>query len=329
MRNFKFDFARAIAIIGIVLCHFFLFGGAGNNFIPLGRYIALVFNVIFFILSALLYGIKWRKKEFNGFKTDSFLFSRLIKLASALYPYLIVIFFLFYIFDIDFSLKDILMNFAFLGWFDKLPGNGHLWFLTMIFMCYVLFCILSKFKPEKFNNTIFWLIIALFSVILQNVVDMKQLPGYLFIILSSCGYIFINADKVIQLIDRINGYFFIPFFALFNLFMIYWIFDGNFETHRTISYQFSILGGLSWVIFLLKYMPDKKFWFISSIASISFEIYIVHHCLCCGPFSLFGHFNSWYLRILSLFTISLPFAYLLNLIGTKLSNKFLCIFFNK
>ena len=155
MRNFKFDFARAIAIIGIVLCHFFLFGGAGNNFIPLGRYIALVFNVIFFILSALLYGIKWRKKEFTAFKTDSFLFSRLIKLASALYPYLIVIFFLFYIFDIDFSLKDILMNFAFLGWFDKLPGNGHLWFLTMIFMCYVLFCILSKFKPEKFNNTIF------------------------------------------------------------------------------------------------------------------------------------------------------------------------------
>ena len=221
------------------------------------------------------------------------------------------------------------MNFAFLGWFDKLPGNGHLWFLTMIFMCYFLFCILSKFKPEKINNTFVWPIIALFSVILQNVVDMKHLPGYLFIILSSCGYIFINTYKVLRFIERTNGYFFIPFFVLLNLFMIYWIFDGNFETHRTISYQFSIFGGLSWVIFLLKYMPEKKVRFISFISSISFEIYIIHHCLCGGPFGLFWHIDSWYLRILSLISITLPLAYLLNLIGTKLSNKLLCIFFNK
>lgn len=97
MRYFKFDFARAIAIIGIVLCHFFLFGGAGNSCTPLGRYLALVFNVVFFMLSALLYGIKWEKQGFVSFKAYSFLFSRFIKLASVLYPYLIVIFFLFYL----------------------------------------------------------------------------------------------------------------------------------------------------------------------------------------------------------------------------------------
>ena len=32
------------------------------------------------------------------------------------------------------------MNYLFLGWFAKLPANGHLWFLTILIICYSFFC---------------------------------------------------------------------------------------------------------------------------------------------------------------------------------------------
>lgn len=62
------------------------------------------------------------------------------------------------------------------GWFSKLPGLGHLWFVTMIMACYVTFAIIG-YKPEVFKKPAIW---AVFCLPLHIVVAQMGLPGYFF-----------------------------------------------------------------------------------------------------------------------------------------------------
>lgn len=73
---------------------------------------------------------------------------RLYKLAASLWPMLTIALILFLICNIPFSIEAALMNFCFLGWFAKLPGLGHLWFVTMIIICYILFVGLANFRKN-------------------------------------------------------------------------------------------------------------------------------------------------------------------------------------
>ena len=52
-RIHTFDYIRSLAILVIVSCHYLEFSGVN---VGLGRYLGLVGNMIFFLLSALLYG---------------------------------------------------------------------------------------------------------------------------------------------------------------------------------------------------------------------------------------------------------------------------------
>lgn len=58
---------------------------------------------------------------------------------------------------VGFSVKDLILNFLMLGWIGKLPGLGHLWFVTMIVACYVLFAALRQ-RPERFRHPVVWLL---------------------------------------------------------------------------------------------------------------------------------------------------------------------------
>lgn len=49
------DYVRVLAIFVIVMCHFLEFSGIN---LGLGRYFGRVGNMVFFLLSALLYGAK-------------------------------------------------------------------------------------------------------------------------------------------------------------------------------------------------------------------------------------------------------------------------------
>ena len=52
-RIHSFDYIRSLAILIIVACHYLEFSGVN---VGLGRYLGLVGNMLFFLLSALLYG---------------------------------------------------------------------------------------------------------------------------------------------------------------------------------------------------------------------------------------------------------------------------------
>ena len=142
-RYISFDFTRAVAIVIIVSCHFILFGGCGYN--PhLGRFLAEMGNTMFFGISALLFGLQYEKKGKSAFEPKSFLNKRLSRIFASLWPYLVFVLSALCLLGVSFNPAKVVMNFVGLGWFAKLPNLGHLWFVTMIIICYVMYIIASN-----------------------------------------------------------------------------------------------------------------------------------------------------------------------------------------
>ena len=64
-----FDGIRAVAILMIVLCHICY----GLGLMPIGHYLGSTFNYVFFIMSALLLGLKVNKNEHKEYKSCLYL----------------------------------------------------------------------------------------------------------------------------------------------------------------------------------------------------------------------------------------------------------------
>lgn len=138
----SFDYIRVMSFMGILLCHS-CFQWQGTEW--LGRYLAFTFNAIFILLSAFLIGLSWEKKEKPSYDKD-FISHRVIRLAKSYYPYLIILFAFLLIIGENIPLHKILTYSLFLAWFDKIPGFGHVWYLTMILFCYIGIWLITQKK---------------------------------------------------------------------------------------------------------------------------------------------------------------------------------------
>lgn len=143
----QFDYIRVISLFGILLC-LSLFESA--NFGWVGRYFALTFNFLFLILSAFLFGLTWEKKGRPSYN-KGFLTTRIAKLSKTYYPFLAILFLFLYLSQDYFSVRNIVSHTLYLSWVDKINGYGHLWFMTMIVVCYTGCYLVSKVR-SKFTN---------------------------------------------------------------------------------------------------------------------------------------------------------------------------------
>lgn len=146
-RIVSFEYIRTIAIIAIVICHC-CYGIGSWGF--LGKFLGLTFNVIFLVLSAFLIGLSWEKKGAPQYDA-SFLKARIVKLTHSYYPFIIGMFIFLLLTGYHTTIKDYIMHVTFLPWFDKLSGFGHLWFITMIVICYLAIYTISKLPGNMLN----------------------------------------------------------------------------------------------------------------------------------------------------------------------------------
>jgi len=174
-----FDYLRTIAITGILICHFLY-----NWYVTmgLGRFFGCTFNALFIGMSGLLLDMKWSTSE-RAVLSLGFLKHRFTKLMHTYYPFLLLMFlFLTFVDGYSLSIKNIVTHLLFLPWIDKLPGFEHLWFMTMIAVCYVAIYILSKLK----HIDVVWKSYVVISVIvcaIHTALLKKGLPGQLLLYL--------------------------------------------------------------------------------------------------------------------------------------------------
>ena len=318
-KNHSFELVRAVAIMVIVLGHFLVFSSISTS---LGSHWGGVGNCVFFVLSALLFGLKWEKSNKEPFH-NSFFKKRFVRISSSLYPFLIVLIVLFLIFNIKFRVIDAIFNFLFLGWFAKLPGNGHLWFLTVLMICYILFFFMSKKWNNRLNQWWVWVLLGIIAIFCLFLVENKGLPGHAFITIYLAVFSFANASKIIEWTKKVSLTASIIQFTLLGSIAIYLFLSYDINTwNRAIAVLIGNICGLSLLLLLLRipYVNENKL--ITFISGVSFELYLIHHGLCQGDLSVLHLVNNLFISLLLLLAISFASAFILNKFSSLTKNYF-------
>jgi hypothetical protein len=301
------EYLRAFAIACIIIDHYI-----GGTF---GRYLGETFICVFFGISATLFGLKWKSDNQPKYNFLPFLYPRILRLSVGFYPFLTTSILVLLYLSIPVTPKKIVLNFMLLPWFGKIPWLGHLWFLTMIIMCYGLYVLISKFN--LFLNRSHVLILIFLSLLLQYITQQIGLPGYVFLILMYCGILFVNANVFIDKIKTFKLTLLIPIYILINSLAIYLYSIGLFSFSPTISKWVGTTCGFSNLILFIRYFDDTKIpWAVSFLSVLSYELYLVHNPLIMLKSNLLSLTNSKYISFIIYIIISFICAWLLKHISS-------------
>ena len=149
MKSESLNILRAVSILCILIGH----GCLQVGYEPVGRFCGYLFVQIFFLLSAYLLGIKYGSMPIGL----SFLVKRWKRLSVVYYPFLIIVICSIMLLGGNVTWKNIFTHFTYTNYFlqDTLLGVpfGHLWYISMMMLCYVSLLVLRK----KTDSSIPWL----------------------------------------------------------------------------------------------------------------------------------------------------------------------------
>ena len=316
------DTIRVVAIFMILLCHFFLFSDLNSC---IGRYFAGVGNMIFFLVSAFLYGTKYGG-ALQEIDYKQFVVGRIKKLGSPVWLFLIILILLYLVLGVRFSWFDAALNFLFLGYFGKLPGNGHLWFLTVLVACYAEMLLLLRYKAKV--GAVPWVILAV-SVLLVVSGERFGIPSGAFFTIGLYGFVFLKSRWFLQKSKSMTWWMAAMILAL-NVVCFFFEYKGLFQWSRSTHFLLTGLCGFSLFSLMLRFIPDKSNKVISFLGGISFEIYLVHHTLCAGPFvSVVRWPFGYFMNFIVLIVLSMVLAIVLKTAASMMVKKTALLFGKK
>lgn len=315
----SFDYIRALSIIGILVCHScFLFSAPVS---AVGRYFAMTFNFLFLALSAFLFGLSWENKNRPVYGI-AFFWKRIVKLSRSYYPYLIALFLFLYFSEGFFSWRKIITHTLYLAWFDKIDGFGHLWFLTMIVICYAGIWIYTLIPKKSALNILLFSVLMGGGICADYFIFSKGLPGYLFPYLIAYVLIFSKARLILCKIRKVSFVVNICQFFIINGIAIIIFLDGIFDKAPFWAYLIGMVCAGSVFMFtynLLKNCSSYKL--IAWFSGISFEIYLVHEFFI-GKFNIYDYTPNVVLGFVALVILSTITAYIIHRMSPCFNNLY-------
>ena len=208
------------------------------------------------------------------------------------------------------------MNFLFLGYLFRIPGNEHLWFLTVLMSCYTIFVVISRLRLN--NNWFPWLCLVL-MLSLMVFAEEVGVPGNAFAITGFFAFVLMKAEWFMKKAKAMGLWSCIGI-GLLNIVCALLLANGLFEKSRIVSFLLSDLSGCLLLALLVKLMPEKESKVVAWLSGISFELYLVHHTLCAGPFI---RITSWeynhLLQLVLTVLLSIIIAQLLHLVSNHIN----------
>lgn len=339
--SYAISVTRIIATLMIIVCH--LLQSASSSLLS---DLVQVFNVgvtVFFFISGFLNGQK---------KIESRTRWILKKTCRIFIPY--YIYFLFIIILL-FVYNPYLLNFKSVLFYILnlqgivhvyLPFSSHLWFISVIFIFYMITPIISTLirKIEKIKNLIYIIsIIGIIQLLLVFIVPKAYNP-----ILMSSNYItyFILYAFGIYLGIYWNREFKLSSYAIVTIIQVglnigrlilKYITDANTNLYIqklydnvVVPYAHSFFG--FWIFITLFFITQRIYNFlyllkkpILFLEKISFEIYITHYIFSIGSFAVIKLTKITLLNIFLVFFLTITSSYLLNIISVFMINKFIRI----
>lgn len=331
----KYDFipyARVLGMLFVILTHLFQ-----QSNVSIWRAVAQVFIVgvvMFVFVSGYLYGTKaidyyYPKGYWQWLKGRYF---------KILIPYYIFVLFVIIV-DCTQYIKNIpsilLMFFTcvqdFCGdFFYSIRGVGHLWYITMMVMCYLLTPILFKFR-DWFRSKkaevclVFFLILQIFVTLNLH----YKVGRYLFYVLV---YIFafwigIN-EKIMSFTSKRKSWLCITCLTLIAWLVriIAFLYNDTSLWYQNVFIYYTHLILMFWIIYsLFCLQPIIKVEKINSIicklSNISYYVFLIHFIYIDGPIKIIGCFQNLFIESILVLVISILSGYILSVICDVICKK--------
>lgn len=202
------------------------------------------------------------------------------------------------------------MNFLLLGWCAKLPGNGHLWFITMVMLTYVEYAVLTAVRRKSLQVA---LLLPLLPVSLG--VSLMGLPGYCFLMMMGCGLVFVYASALRVLLERLGWRHILLLYAISHAVTIPALVGGYTMIGHTTYYYMMLMTGVASFLLLYRLFGKLSLGRMGTFTSaISFELYLVHHPISDYHFFMpLAHHPS--IAVALIFVASYAGAYCLRLVA--------------
>lgn len=322
-RDYAISYVRLIAMLMIIVCHFFQF---------YGNELAFWFNVgvqVFFVISGFLYGAKDIDEPID------FICRQFKKILVPYYTFLIPVSVLFFIFArSEFSITAFIKSVFCVGTMD---GLGHLWFIGYILFCYLITPYLYQLrkKVEEYSlvkMTAVYIVILLGFVIIGTLTDFYFQPNMI------CCYIvgFIIAsykNKYGNVALKISAILFIVSAVILNAIRVYVKYFYELSKESIIYKLFSfaepyihLLLGVA-LFFILYYIFKKagECTLLLWSDKFSFPIYIVHQTFILSAFSTMAltpyFLMNWLLTVLLIIVSGVVLYYVSNCVVKKINNR--------
>ena len=292
------SFIRVLAMFLIITCHFLQ---------AYGYSIAFLFNVgvqLFFFTSGFLYGKIEISNPWRFYKR------RLLKIYLPYISFVSAILILQMILGLwKFSIRDViiyLLNFQ--GFISTtVQGIHHLWFLSVLMICYVLAPILQRLINSKLWP--FVLLIIVISIVEFAFVQ-KMYSTYAWVLLFLVGMIYGKYEQPhISLMAIIGSALLL--LGLFSCFCLDTLLNQIWAHYSVwLHFVLAICIFATSYYFIPKFCPPSiNLKILKHIDSISYEVYLVHHPLILGPLSLLTLTPFVGLNIIMILLLTYAIAY--------------------
>lgn len=284
--NYNISIIRIVSMIMILVCHY----GTAFNYPSIGQFFQVGVQ-IFLIISGFLYGCKTEKNFNISFS------QRFFKIT---YPCYVMLFFLIIyslINDIHFSIEYILLfifnlqgyHHIFYSFPYLLPveGTAHLWFITIIYACYLLTIIFNNIDPfylSRKEYLVKWTMIIIAIQLLFSCIYIRIdyfivfFFGFLFgrVKPKVINKLLLASLFLLSVILRLSFKYFCDIYgdtALYIMFVI----PLSYNLMAIAMFSFLYYTPLNQINKLSYYMPIKQ------IDLLTLYIYIVHYAYIDGP----------------------------------------------
>lgn len=320
-RDYSYDYLRAFSAIMIVFCH--IFQGFGIN-VELGYFLGGTFVDVFLLLSAYLLGMSSRDSILHD--PIKFLRKRVCRIVPVYYVYLsgtfLVIFFMIGWDSLSFT--QIFGHYLFINWFWEpsrifaapLPQLGHLWFMSCILFGYVYVLVLGSLlnKLKLIDSTRCWQFYFVITALVSTYASLKvRFMIYPFTVILAFSILYFRGKEIMCRLNRLSHRVLVAFLVCGNAGgVIYYQLSGY--DFNPIVFWINLINAFLWIACApVIFNRSKINRAVMFMASISFEIYLIHHPFCLGSYSL-KQYMSTPLAAICVFIISITFGWLLSII---------------
>ena len=313
MRIVALDYIRVLAILMVMFCHW----GESIGW----KYCSLAgcgANCIFFVLSGLCLGIRWREDRCSSLGIV-FIKRRLIKIYI---PFVIFLSLYLVVCDIHIQSKlTVVLNYLMLSWFAKLPGGRHLWFVTGIVLCYLVLWLMSRVGSKMRINPYKSIgMVVILCVGSQGILALEGInQAYYLTLLLGATMAFIYGDKWLELItNRPRISFLLGAVGIIMATVIY-IYKYDTIANSPVSYYWlCMVVGFSLMTMVISLGIQRVLTSIRFIDLVSYELYLVHFPFCSvSSLHLAQVVDNKCVYAMMFFVVSFVTAYLLRLVSLK------------